>query len=145
MKVEFHSGVADKLAVTCRFLRKAQAAGAAVVVCGDPATLDRLDLVLWTTEPLSFMPHVRVKGASPARPVLARTPTWLVDDPATVARREVLLNLGPGMVAGWEQFERVVEIVSAEPGDAGAGRERWRQYGARPGVDLVHHARGASA
>jgi len=116
-----------------------------VVVCGEPATLDRLDLVLWTAEPLSFMPHVRVRGASPAAPALARTPTWLVDDPATVARHEVLLNLGPAMVSGWEQFERVVEIVSAEPEDVGAGRERWRQYGARPGIDLVHHPRGANA
>ena len=32
MKVEFHSGVAEPLAHTCRLLRKAHAAGARVVV-----------------------------------------------------------------------------------------------------------------
>jgi DNA polymerase III subunit chi len=144
MKVEFHSGVADKLGAACGFLRKAQSAGATVVVCGDRATLDRLDVVLWTVDPLSFLPHVRVRGTSPAPPVLARTPTWLVDDPATVARREVLLNLGPEMVAGWDQFERVVEIVSVTPQDVDAGRRRWRQYGTRSGIELVHQVRGAS-
>jgi DNA polymerase-3 subunit chi len=146
MKVEFHSGVADKIGAACRFLRKAQSAAATVVVCADGATLDRLDTVLWTVDPLSFVPHVRVKGASAVAPALAaRTPTWLVDDAAAVASREVLLNLGADMVAGWEQFERVVEIVSSHAEDAAAGRRRWRQYGARPGTDLVHHTHGATS
>ncbi len=144
MKVDFHSGVADKLGAACRFLRKAQAAGATVVVCGDPATLDRLDAALWTFDPLSFVAHARVKGAA-VPPALARTPTWLVDDPAAVAARELLLNLGPGMAPGWERFERVVEIVSVAADDAGAGRQRWRLYGAQPGIELVHHPRGAGA
>ncbi len=107
VRVEFHSGVADKLGAACRFLRKAQAAGASVVVCGDRATLDRLDAALWTFDPLSFVAHARVRGVAPAT-ALARTPTWLVDDPAAVGQREILLNLGPDMAAGWEQFERVV-------------------------------------
>lgn len=143
MKVEFHSGVADKLGAACRLLRKAQAAGARVVVCGDQTALDRLDVALWTFDPLSFVAHLRVKRAAPA-PALTRTPIWLVDDPATVAAREVLLNLGPAMVAGWEDFERVVEIVSTAADDAGAGRQRWREYASRQGVELVHHTRVTS-
>lgn len=144
MKVEFHSGVADKLGVACRFLRKAQDAGATVVVCGDRGSLDRLDLALWAFDSLSFVAHVRVKGAEvPA--ALAPTRTWLVDDASSVAPRELLLNLGPGMVEGWEGFARVVEIVSPEPADASAGRHRWRQYSARPGLDLVHRPRAAGA
>jgi len=144
VKVDFHSGVVDKVGTACRLLRKAQAAGATVVVCGDRVTLDRLDVALWTFDPLSFVAHARVRGAAPA-PAMARTPTWLADDPATVAAREVLLNLGPDMAAGWEQFERVVELVAADAQEAGAGRLRWRQYSQRPGVDLVHHTRGAGA
>lgn len=144
MKVEFHSGVADKLGAACRFLRKAQDAGATVVVCGDRGSLDRLDLALWAFDSLSFVAHVRVKGAEvPA--ALAPTRTWLVDDASSVAPRELLLNLGPGMVEGWEGFARVVEIVSPEPADASAGRHRWRQYSARPGLDLVHQPRAAGA
>jgi len=142
MKVEFHSGVADKLGVACRFLRKAHDAGASAVVCGDRASLDRLDVALWTFDPSSFVAHARVRAAETA-PALAPTRTWLVDSTASVASRELLVNLGPAMAAGWEEFGRVVEIVSAEPDDAQAGRQRWRQYSAQPGLDLVHHPRAA--
>jgi DNA polymerase-3 subunit chi len=143
MKVEFHSGVADKLGAACRFLRKAQDAGVTVVVCGDRDSLDRLDLALWTFDPLSFVAHARVKGAEPPA-ALVPTRTWLVDSAASASSRELLLNLGPAMVEGWEAFGRVVEIVSAEPDDADAGRQRWRQYSAQPGLDLVHHQRAAA-
>lgn len=145
MKVDFHSGVADKLVAACGFLHKAQAAGARVVVCGDAATLDRLDAALWTFEALSFVPHVRIRGAARPPASLARTPTWLVDDAGAVAAREVLLNLGPDMAAGWEAFERVVEIVSAEADDAAAGRQRWRRYGGHDGIELVHHTRSGAS
>jgi DNA polymerase-3 subunit chi len=144
MKVEFHSGVADKLGVACRFLRKAHAAGARVVVCGDSGMLDRLDAALWTFEPLSFVPHGRLRRGASVPAALARTATWLVDDPAAAPAREILLNLGPVMVEGWEHFTRVVEIVSNDPADADAGRQRWRRYGEQPGVERIHHARGAT-
>ncbi len=141
MKVEFHTGLVDKLGTACRFLRKAQEAGAAVVVCGDRASLDRLDVALWTFEPLSFVPHLRLKGAACA-PALARTPIWLVDDPAAATAHQVLVNLGPAAVDGWSRFERVVELVSTEADDSAAGRRRWRQYAASAGIELVHQTRG---
>jgi DNA polymerase-3 subunit chi len=140
MKVEFHTGLVDKVGAACRFLRNAQAAGASVVVCGDRAGLDRLDVALWTFEPLSFVPHVRLKGGAGCVPALARTPVWLVDDPAVVPARQVLVNVGPAMVDGWSAFERVVELVSTEADDSNAGRQRWRQYAARVDVALVHQA-----
>ena len=145
MKVDFHSGVADKLVAACGFLHRAQTAGATVVVCGDPATLDRLDTVLWTYEPLSFLPHVRLRGTAPPPSMLAQTPTWLADDARVTNAREVLLNLGPEMARGWEAFERVVEIVSDGTDDVAAGRERWRQYSAHTGIELQHHARSAAS
>ncbi len=143
MRVEFHTGVVDKLGAACRFLRNAHAAGASVVVCGERAALDRLDSALWTFEPLSFLPHLRLKGTA-CPPTLARTPICLVDDPSAVAARQVLLNVGPAMVEGWNTFERVVELVSGDADDADAGRQRWRQYAAWPGIDLVHPTRAAA-
>lgn len=142
MKVEFHSGVADKLGSACRFLRKAQEAGAAVVVCGDRATLDRLDVALWTFDPLAFVAHARVRDKDTPQAALPAQ-AWLVDDARRVASRDVLVNLGPAMAEGWEEFARVVEIVSAEPADADAGRGRWRQYSSHAGLDLVHCPRAA--
>jgi DNA polymerase-3 subunit chi len=146
VKVDFHSGVADKLGAACSFLRKAQAGGATVVVCGDPGLLDRLDVALWTFDALSFVAHVRLRRSA-LPPALARTRTWLADDAATVpVARELLLNLGPAMVDGWERFARVVEIVSTEADDVEAGRQRWRQYSAcsaQSDFELVHHSRTA--
>ena len=145
MKVEFHSGVVDKLGSACGFLRQAGEAGAAVTVCGDGATLDRLDLALWCAEPLSFLPHVRLRPGLPIAPsLLARTPIRLTERAEPPARGAVLLNLGPELADHWERYERVVEIVSNEADDAAAGRRRWRHYVQRTGIELVHKPRQAA-
>lgn len=145
MKVEFHSGVADKLGSACGFLRSAHAAGATVQVCGDRATLDRLDQALWTSEPLSFVPHVRVRpGQAGAVRVLRRTPIRLTETVAGPASGGLLVNLGPDLAEHWESFDRVVEIVSSEPADAAAGRVRWRLYAQRSDIELLHHTRTPS-
>jgi len=141
MKVEFHSGVADKLGVACRFLRKAHDAGASVVVCGDRASLDRLDVALWTFDPLSFVAHARGRAAAPA-PALAPTRTWLVDSAACVASRELLLNLGPEAPEGFERFARVIEVVSTREEDRTAGRARWKHYAGR-GYAIQRHEAAA--
>lgn len=151
MKVEFHSGVPDKLDHACRLLRKAQQGSAKVVVAGEPALLDRLDVALWTFDALSFVPHVRVRGAGAAPAAAARTPIWLADQPAisdatdASVATDVLVNLGTQMVPGWQRFARVIEIVGADDADSQPARQRWRTYAEQPGVELVHHARGAAA
>lgn len=142
MKVEFHSGVIDKLGSACRFLRQAHQAGAGVTVCADAPTLERLDLALWSAEPLSFVPHVRqYPGREPATGVLERTSIRLVERIEAAAAGSVLLNLGPELVEHWDHYERVVEIVSNEAVDAAAGRRRWRHYVECTGIELVHKSR----
>ncbi len=140
MKVEFHSGVAEPLVHTCRLLRKAHAAGARVVVHGPRALLDQLDQALWTFDALSFLPHVRLRAGARPSAQQARTPTWLVDDVGAVTDRDVLVNLGSTLVEGWEMFARVIEVVAADESAAQAGRQRWRDYKARDGVELVNHS-----
>jgi DNA polymerase III subunit chi len=144
LKVEFHSGVPDKLEHACRLLRKAQASGARVVVAGEPAQLDRLDVTLWTFDALAFVPHVRLRGGADPGPTALRTAVWLSDAPADCAWRDVLVNLGPGMVDGWQDFARVIEVVQEGDAERGPARQRWRTYGAHPGVELVHHALGTA-
>ena len=144
MKIEFHSGVRDKLEHACRFLRKAQAAGARVAVCGDAALLDRLDAGLWTFDAQSFVAHVRRRAGSALRPGWERTPAWLVDDASLAPGAQVLLNLGPDMAPGWERFERVIEIVESTDEDSRAARQRWRRYGEHAGAELVHHDFGSA-
>jgi DNA polymerase III subunit chi len=145
VKVEFHSGVVEPVGHTCRLLRKAHAAGARVVVQGPAAVLDQLDQALWTFDALSFVPHLRLRGASRPTAAQARTPTWLVDDVAVVAEREVLVHLGPDMIDGWERFGRIIEVVAADDAASAAARQRWRRYAEHTGVELVHHALGSAA
>ena len=145
MKVEFHSGVSDKLGSACRFLLRAHAARASVRVCGDRATLDRLDHAMWTVEPLSFFPHLRLKpGQVGAAAVLRRTPIRLTETVSEADAGGLLLNLGPDLALHWERFDRVVEIVSSEAADAAAGRQRWRHYSQQAGIELVHNPRTAA-
>jgi len=143
VKIDFHSGVGDKIGHACRVLRKAQAAGARVVVTGDAALLDRLDTMLWTFEALSFVAHVRLRRGAALRPGWVRTPTWLADEAAAAPGASILVNLGENLVDGWHDYDRVIEIVSADGADSQAGRQRWRRYAQQPGVELVHHALGA--
>jgi DNA polymerase-3 subunit chi len=142
VKVEFHTGVADKLEHSCRLLRKTQAAGARVVVGGDSALLDRLDVLLWTFDALSFVAHARVRraGAGTGAATRQRSTLWLADDPSGFPHREVLVNLGPEMVGQWEQFARVIEVVEADATDSASARQRWRSYGQHAGVELVNHS-----
>lgn len=141
MKLEFHTGLPDKLGFAVRLLRKAQAAAARVAVCGNAAELDRLDTLLWTHEPGSFLPHVRLARGRSAKPGWGRTPTWLVDDAASAPECDTLVNLGPGLAEGWTGFGRVIELVGDGDGDGDevrAGRQRWRTY-AEAGHTPLHH------
>lgn len=136
-EVHFHTGLADPLAYACRLLRKSQRSGAQVVVTADPARLDKLDVLLWTFEPLEFLPHARLRGGSAVPPRLAATPIWLADMPAEAPRHEVLVNLGPDLGAGFESFGRLFELVGAAPDEAAAGRQRWQHLKAR-GYPVTH-------
>lgn len=126
--VEFHSGVADKLGYTCRLLRKAYRAGNGVVVAGAADQLARLDGLLWTFETGEFVPHARLRAGQVPGPQALRAPIWLADAPDETAPREVLVNLGPDLAAGYQRYPRVIEIVAEPADDVLAGRQRWRQY-----------------
>ena len=137
--VDFHTGVPDTLAYTCRLLRKAYRAGNRVLVAGAPEQLNRLDSLLWTFDVAEFIPHGRLRAGQAVPAALVRTPVWLVDlgeqGAATHAlqadalQADVLVNLGPGLAPAYARFARVIEIVGDAPADAvAAGRQRWRQY-----------------
>ena len=136
-EVDFHSGVADKLGYTCRLLRKAWRAGSRVLVAGSVLQLARLDALLWTFEPGEFIPHVRLRAGQSVTPLLARTPIWLLDEPAAfsaglfsrmAAAPGVLVNLGPGLAPSIDGFARVIEVVAGTPDELSSGRHRWRAH-----------------
>ncbi|MDP2067097.1 MAG: DNA polymerase III subunit chi [Burkholderiaceae bacterium] len=134
-EIAFHFNASDKLAYTCRLLRKAVASGAQVVVTAEPPTLQQLDVALWTFSALDFLPH----WAAPATPgVLARSPIVLTGVPADAPHQQVLVNLSDNLPDGFERFERLIEVVSGDAADRQAARQRWKHYADR-GYAIVRH------
>lgn len=135
-EVAFHFNAPDKLAYACRLLRKAVAGGARVVVTAPAEALARLDTLLWTFSPTDFIAHVR----QPAEPgALAASPVVLTEMPAqALPHREVLLNLGGHLPAGFDQYQRVIEVVCLDDEDRQLARGRWKQY-TELGYDIVRH------
>jgi DNA polymerase-3 subunit chi len=134
-RIDFHSNVPDKIGYACRLVRKARAADCRVILFAeDRAQLAALDQALWTFSELDFLPHVAADDA-----LAVHTPIVLTaDDRQPLPHHEILINLSSAAPNHFAQFERMLEIVSAEPADASAGRERYRFYQQR-GYPLTHH------
>lgn len=134
-RIDFHSGVQDKLGYACRLVRKARANRCNLVVLADDEDqLATLDTALWTFAQDEFLPHVRVDD-----PLAAVTPILLACDTGLhPAHHEVLVNLSSRTPEYFARFERVIEVVSREEADVMAGRERFRHYKQR-GYVVDHH------
>jgi DNA polymerase-3 subunit chi len=50
----------------------------------------------------------------------------------------VLLNVGAEMPEGFDEFQRVLEVVSTDPEQVLAARRRWRRY-EELGFKVTHH------
>ena len=141
-EVQFHFNVPDRLGYACRLLRKATRQGVGVTVTAPPATLTRLDRSLWAFDPIEFVPHVLLRGDGELPVRLRRTPIVLTPQAERGAMHRVLLHLGDEPAEGFESFERLIEIVSADPAERDAARQRWRHYAAR-GYEIKRHDRQA--
>lgn len=135
-EITFHVNAPDKIGYACRLLRKAWGTGSKVVVTGDASLLRELDAALWTFSPADFVPHCY--DAAPA--IRARTPIVLAETAQAAPHVEVLLNLGDTVPQGFERFERLIEVVSADEADLQQGRLRWRHYASR-GYAMTRHDR----
>ncbi|MDP9045179.1 MAG: DNA polymerase III subunit chi [Pseudomonadota bacterium] len=130
-EVSFHFNVPDRTDYVCRLVRKAMRTRASVVLAGPATALAHFDRALWTFDDLEFLPHrVLAPGETvPAR--AAPTRVWLVQDATHAAQHEVLINLGAAPAAGFESYERLIEVVSADDDDRAAARARWKYYAGR--------------
>ncbi|MCY7318074.1 MAG: DNA polymerase III subunit chi [Ramlibacter sp.] len=139
-EVAFHFNAPDKLGYACRLLRKAVATGSRVMVTGQPDTLRELDVALWTFAPLEFLPHC-YGDVTPV--ALAASPVVLSESVRSAPHHQVLLNLGREVPAGFESFERLIELVASDEEDRQLGRERWKHYTDR-GYEIARYDMSAS-
>ena len=75
--------------------------------------------------------------------VLANSPIVLSQNPQTLAR-SILLNLGSDVPVDFEQFARIIEIVSEDADDKRQARNRWKRY-ASSACELSNHVLQATA
>jgi DNA polymerase-3 subunit chi len=139
-QILFHVQVADRLGYACRLLRKAVRQGARVAVTAPEPTLMRFDKMLWSFDPTEFVPHVLLRGGDVLASRLQATPIVLVTESARAAQCSVLVNVGDDAAEGFEDFERLIEIVSTRDDEREAGRRRWRHYLAQGHAPRKHEA-----
>ena len=135
-EVAFHFGAPDRLAYVCRLLRKAVGSGARVVVLADTDMVQQVDAGLWALSATDFVAHC-TSDAEPS--VQDRSPVLLVTDLVQVVDpRQVLLNLAEAIPEGFDQFARLIEVVSQNGADRDSARRRWKQYTER-GYSITRH------
>jgi DNA polymerase III subunit chi len=124
-EISFHFNVPDRLAYGCRLIRKAYARGACMTVVGPDALLGELDESLWQFSATEFLPHgIQPAGSAP----MADTPIVLLGSATASPHHHLLINFGAVVPEGFERFERLIELVTAEPSDRKAARVRWKHY-----------------
>ncbi len=134
-RIEFHFNAPALVQYSCRLLRKVHARGLRAQVVGHATTLAQLDQALWTFSALDFLPHCLADAPDPLR---TASRVLLSEQPLPDWERQVLINLGESVPAGFEGFERIIDVVSVDELHRAQGRERWREY-SRLGHELVRH------
>ncbi len=129
--VAFHFNLPDKLAYSCRLLRKALSVGSKIVVTGPDKVLAKFDRDLWFFSTTDFVAHCSQADSELLR---ANSPVILASNLEQLPHHQVLLNLADHLPSGFEKFERVIELVELSDEDKKMARSRWRQY-----ADLGYH------
>ena len=136
MPVHFYlaqAGTDDPVAGVCwlsqRAIRKSRPLW---IYCIDAAELSRLDQLLWTAEPASFIPH----GVDePAQPVCLSCSLPAADYTGAI------INLTAAVLH--DQLQPVLEMVGASEQAREAGRQRFRQYQQLGVTPAIVHCPGA--
>ena len=124
-----------QLTVACRITEKAWKAGHTVLIQHrDQDELAKLDLMLWTGNEHSFIPHEIAADA----PRLTRIPVILNTGTGPTQSVDVLINLTAQLPERPELAGRIIEIIDADPVRRAAGRERFKAYRER-GFALEKH------
>lgn len=132
-KVDFYTGVDDKLRTACHLSYKAMQNGLRVLLhTSDEATTEALDRLLWQYPVTAFMPHCRNDEAT-----AAEMPVVVDHRGENFPHNEVLISLHTVCLPFFSRFERVLEIVSQDVEDARLGRERFSFYRDR-GYEMRH-------
>ena len=121
------------LLLVCELAKRALAAGqATLILARDDEQAEALDTLLWEFDENAYLPH-QIAGTDEDDDV---TPLLIVPPGAVSADRPLVINLRDEIAPG--QYERVLEVVPADPAAREPLRVRWRAYQER-GFTLNKH------
>jgi DNA polymerase-3 subunit chi len=116
-----------RLSLACKIVDKATQLDHHVFIHStSDGEAQQLDELLWTFSQGSFIPHRVVRAeldSPPPEPVLIG-----VNQTPGAGRWDVLINLAPEVPEFFSRYERVAEVVDANPVRREQSRERYRFY-----------------
>src|SRR5690625_2576990 len=120
------------LLLVCALVQKAVAQKLPLLILARGfAQAEEIDDLLWAFDEDAFIPH-QLAGHDDD----AEVPVLIVPPGLDTPDRPLAINLRPDMPTG--QFDRVLEVVPADPAERKGSRQRWRQY-QQIGADLAKH------
>ncbi|KAA2284993.1 DNA polymerase III subunit chi [Arenimonas fontis] len=121
------------LLLVCELARKAVNAGQPLLVlAASREQAEALDDLMWSFDPDEYLPH-QIAGLDEDE---ADVEVLIAPPDQSPPMRPLVLNLRDEPVPGG--FERVLEVVPADPAARGPLRERWKHYQAQ-GLELNKH------
>lgn len=110
--------------LACRLLEKAWLSKHRVFVfCNNQQDAEKLDELLWTFKPESFIPH-NLQGEGPDLP----PPIQIGFGTEPRGFNDILLNMSSEIPAYYARFKRIMEIVPAEEDGKVISREHYKAY-----------------
>lgn len=112
----------------------------AVIHCDNESHIDKLDDLLWSYLPSSFIPHQRVDdGTSESvknNPIVLYYGLQLKQ---SLIDCDVLISLTANSHPEFGQFSRIVEVVDNDPDEKQQARQRYQFYQQHNAVINTHH------
>ena len=111
------------LLLVCELAKRGYAANLSILVLArDTAQAEAIDDLMWSFDPDEYLPHqiAELDEGDDDTPILISTPEM------DIPTRALLINLRDAAPAG--NFDRVLEVVPADPSARGPLRERWKHY-----------------
>jgi len=122
----------DPLLLVCELVKRAYASEQpTLILARSQEQADALDEKLWEFDEASFIPH-QLAGEEDD----AITAVVIASPGIETPDRPLVVNLRDECATG--QFERVLEVVAADPAEREGSRVRWAEY-KRRGFELAKH------
>lgn len=120
----------EPLRLVCELARRAFASQQpTLILARDHPQAEALDELLWAFDDDAFIPHQVAGDEDDAQTAVLIAPPG-VDTPD----RPLVINLRETCAEG--SYQRVLEVVAADPAERDGSRTRWREY-QRRGFELV--------